>query len=205
MGRKRTHSDEVVVEAIALRESGMSYRDIAAQVGVHHGTVHDWYEAALTRTAAMPDEVARRNKSVPAELYWQASIKAAEMLIATLDSLEIPATWSDARQLAIVAGISLDKRADLIDGRLGRGVTVDNRQQTVRLDGLGVETLRWLQTLSSEERSAALQMAQSAQMVNDGLTIDATPMTSTTGDTLSPRGPGEVGGHRNEHEGIKKE
>ena len=153
--------DEAIkVAALAALEAGQPWRKTAGQYGVSVVSLSRW-RREMRSVGAVSPSFTETEKVALTERYLNVQHAAVDLIEEGLGRIDAPDTWKDMQSAATVAGIATTKLQDLTEGRGGKiEVNVDSRTQSMSLDGLDIETLRWLRSLSPEERSAALSLAK---------------------------------------------
>ena len=175
MGGHEIYSEDVRIACLLAVEQGVPYHRISAQFGPGLATISNWKRQTLGATAVVSDIFVERHKAELVQRWLTVQHALLDKIEQGLEGIAPPANWHQMQSVGILAGIATTKIQDLTEGRTsGARIAIDNRQQTVALDGLDLDTLRWLRSLPDDERAAALRLA------------GANALNNEAGDTLGP-------------------
>lgn len=129
--RPRTYTDADRVRALgALEANGGNLSRTVRETGVPIGTLSLWRNAALSAGTERSLKPAEREKPEWADLYGRAARLGARIIARNLRRYRyMDLKPHELRDVAVVAGIAVDKHLDYRDGRKGAQVNVSANAQ----------------------------------------------------------------------------
>lgn len=132
---RATYTDAQRVAALALLEStGGNVSRVSEQTGITRVTIRQWRDAALSAASEAPnlplDSKQLSTQKDWADLYGRAATLGARIIARNLRKYRHrDLKPSELRDVAVVAGIAVDKHLDYRDGRKGAQVNVSANAQ----------------------------------------------------------------------------
>ena len=144
--KQRTYTDDDRVQALAALDlNGGNVTRTSEQTGVSRLTIRAWRDAALSageQLVTMPVTTEKPPKRDWADLYGRAATLGARIINRNLRRYRnLDLKPSELRDVAVIAGIAVDKHLDYRDGRKASAV-VDQSQHVHLPENLTVEELR---------------------------------------------------------------